>query len=148
MTGLGCTYRFRMVEPARPKQLENLKQHRHFLHHITISTKSEMGLNRKIAPSLFRFSSGCVLWGSFGGAIFKVVASFRGRPTGLPLVPASGLFLVPLGRPGLRFSGASELITCVRRVSRRCPKGIVCVSYLCLYIVMFKTQLRPNDATP
>ena len=99
----------------------------------------KMGLkwNNNTAPSLFCFSTGCVLWGSLGGAVFKIVASFRGRPTGLPLVPASGLFLVPLGRPRLRFSEVFELITFCRAVSRGCPKGIVCVSYLCLYIVMF-----------
>lgn len=30
---------------------------------------------------------------------------FRGRPTGFPLVPASGLFLDPFGRPGPRLVG-------------------------------------------
>lgn len=33
---------------------------------------------------------------------------FLGRPTGLPFVPASGPFLVPLGLPGPRFGGRSE----------------------------------------
>jgi hypothetical protein len=30
---------------------------------------------------------------------------FLGLPTGLPLVPASGLFLLPLGHPGPRLMG-------------------------------------------
>ena len=36
-------------------------------------------------------------------------ATFLGRPTGRPFIPASGLFFVPFGRPRLRFSGCSPL---------------------------------------
>ena len=36
-------------------------------------------------------------------------ASFRGLPTGLPLVPAVGLFFEPLGLPTGRFPGGFSM---------------------------------------
>lgn len=40
--------------------------------------------------------------------VFKP-ASFRGLPTGLPLVPALGLFFEPLGLPTGRFLGGFSM---------------------------------------
>jgi hypothetical protein len=41
--------------------------------------------------------------------IEPALASFRGLPTGLPLVPALGLFFEPLGLPTGRFPGGFSM---------------------------------------